>query len=153
MSQLATLIVPILAVAGGTALLSNAPQVTPPEAARLHAQHGNKAGERAAILSSARTFQIVAVVNQVPVTFVVDTGASISVLTSADAQRVGARATGVREIRGIGGPVMVQRVLIDIEIAGQTIKDVEAVVASDAVVSLVGMDALHALGTPRIVIR
>lgn len=148
-----TFALPVLAVAGGTAILAQHETVPSPSRVRVLFEQDEGANTRSAILGSGKTITMDATVNAVPVTFVVDTGASISVLTPADARRTGAREVGVQEVLGIGGRASARRVVVDIEVAGRPIRGIEAVVAQDAIVSLMGMDVLHALGTPHIVIH
>lgn len=154
MSQILTFVISIMAVAGGTAILSHGDVLLPGQKMMQTVRAGVNGGQRAVIHNrSAKTFQMPATINAVPIIFVVDTGASISVLTRADADRAGIRSSGVRQITGVGGSVLVERVVVDIEIGGQLITGTEAVISKDAPVSLLGMDILHALGTPQLIIR
>lgn len=96
-------------------------------------------------------FTLRAEVNGSEVEFLVDTGADVVALTETEAEALGVlpdesefqptmqTASGV----GYGAPVM----LDEIEIAGQKLHDVEAVVVKDLGTNLLGQSALRRLGS------
>ncbi len=94
-------------------------------------------------------FYVEAQVNGHPVKFVVDSGASVVVLTKGDAARVGARssATGASQIETAGGASNMRWTRLHrVTIAGQTVDDVDAaVVDSELPVSLMGQSLLSRL--------
>lgn len=84
------------------------------------------------------------------VRFLVDTGASVTVLTPADAARIGhVDAAGpIRMVTAVGGAIAGRGARIDrLEIAGRRLDGVQATVVDTAVgVSLLGQDVLSRLG-------
>lgn len=92
-------------------------------------------------------FYVEAQVNGAPVHFVVDSGASVVVLSAADAARA---AVGGREgvaVETAGGSSPMRRAQIrHVELAGQTLTNVDAAIVSrDLKVSLLGQSALSQL--------
>ncbi len=108
------------------------------------------AGGRSLTLAKAADglFYVTAHVNDVPVRFVVDTGANVVVLTGADARAIGlkpAARTGRQTLRTAGGRRAMRWASIDrLKIAGQTVENTEAVViaADGPPHSLLGQSAL-----------
>lgn len=98
-------------------------------------------------------FYISAVVNGVPVRFVVDTGSNIVVLTKRDAARVGMTpTTGTAvAIQTVGGAARMHSAKVDrINVAGQSLEDVDAAIVEDGLdVSLLGQSALSRLDSIR----
>lgn len=97
-------------------------------------------------------FYLNALVNGVPVRFLVDTGANAVVLTAEDAQRAGVSAGAARSselAQTAGGPVAMSRIRLRSLEAGPMRKhDVEvAVTSSDLTVSLLGQSWLSQLGS------
>lgn len=88
-------------------------------------------------------------VNGATVRFMVDTGASMVVLTGADAQRAGIQLPSEREVAmGVGGPVEVAPVTVDrISIGGIEAHGVQAAVADELPVSLLGQSYLQRVGS------
>ncbi|MDP1027152.1 TIGR02281 family clan AA aspartic protease [Sphingomonas sp. KR1UV-12] len=92
-------------------------------------------------------FYVTAAVNDVPVRFVVDTGANVVVLTRRDAQAVGVtttRGTG-QTLRTAGGRQAMRWTSIErLKIAGHTVDNTDAVVVADngPPHSLLGQSAL-----------
>ena len=96
-------------------------------------------------------FTLPALVNGSDMTFLVDTGADLVALTESDAEALGIMpaeeefqpvlqtASGV----GYGAPV----VLSEVEVAGHTFSDVEAVVVKDLGTNLLGQSLLRQLGS------
>lgn len=96
-------------------------------------------------------FTLPAVVNGSDLTFLVDTGADLVALTQDDAEALGIMpaeedfqptiqtASGV----GYGAPV----VLSEVEVAGHTFSDVDAVVVKDLGTNLLGQSLLRRLGS------
>lgn len=93
-------------------------------------------------------FYIQADVNGTPVRFVVDTGASVVVLSGADAARAGVHPGGSGvSVETAGGSTGMHRATIgNVGIAGQTIRNVEAAVMPRGLeVSLLGQSVLSKL--------
>jgi aspartyl protease family protein len=96
-------------------------------------------------------FTLTALVNGGDMTFLVDTGADLVALTEADAEALGIMpaeeefqptiqtASGV----GYGAPV----VLSEVEVAGHTFNDVDAVVVRDLGTNLLGQSLLRQMGS------
>ncbi len=96
-------------------------------------------------------FTLAALVNGSDLTFLVDTGADLVALTESDAEALGIMpaedefqptiqtASGV----GYGAPV----VLSEVEVAGHTFSDVDAVVVKDLGTNLLGQSLLRQLGS------
>ena len=97
-------------------------------------------------------FYAEAQVNGATIRFMVDTGASVVVLTEADAQRAGIQLPSERAMAmGVGGPVEIVPVTLDrIAIGGIEARHVEAAVAEELPVSLLGQSYLQRVGTVEI---
>ena len=96
-------------------------------------------------------FLIRAVLNGKETSFLVDTGASMTVLRSEDALIAGITPYGRRSLRGVGGMVEAQRATARTLIVGENrIQDVDVVIVDGLPVSLLGMDVLGQLGTFRL---
>ena len=117
------------------------------------AQPAEPAGETDALMlkrDGSGQFRIAATVNNVEVTFLVDTGADLIALTEAEAQNVGLNVPEsefkpvMQTASGIGYGAMVH--IDTIEVAGTTLRDVEAVVVRDLSVNLLGQTALRQMG-------
>lgn len=94
-------------------------------------------------------FYVTARVNGVRVKFLIDTGATMVVLTKADAVRVGAaRHGGAMMMETASGPSAIDCVRLDhVAIAGHHVVKVDAaVVRKGLAVSLLGQDVLSQLG-------
>lgn len=91
-------------------------------------------------------------VNGTTIRFMVDTGASVVVLTAADAQRAGLQLPSERSMAmGVGGPVEIIPVTLDrIAIGGIEARGVQAAVADELPVSLLGQSYLSRVGTVEI---
>jgi aspartyl protease family protein len=91
-------------------------------------------------------------VNGATIRFLVDTGASIVVLTPQDAQRAGIQLGSDRSTAmGVGGPIEVIPVTIDrIAIGGIEGRGVQAAVAEELPVSLLGQSYLSRVGSVEI---
>ncbi|WP_137680685.1 retropepsin-like aspartic protease family protein [Aurantiacibacter suaedae] len=100
----------------------------------------------------ARFFFLAAEVNGVETRFLVDTGATTTVLRSSDAGAAAVVAGAVTRLHTANGKVAVGQASIDrLTISGIVLSDVQAVVADDRVPhSLIGLDVLERMG--RIVI-
>jgi clan AA aspartic protease (TIGR02281 family) len=90
-------------------------------------------------------------VNGQMVRFVVDTGATVVVLTPTDAARVGIRAAtggGTARIQTVSGTSAMQWVKLDqISIAGRHVSQIDAAIVHEGMkVSLLGQNALSELG-------
>lgn len=91
-------------------------------------------------------------VNGTTVRFVVDTGASIVVLTREDAQRAGLQLGNERATAmAVGGPVEITPVMLDrVSIGGIEARGVQAAVADELQISLLGQSYLQRVGTVEI---
>lgn len=96
-------------------------------------------------------FYVHATVNGMPVKFVLDTGATLVVLTAQDARRLGLSGTsaGVTDsMETAAGTSSIARVTLDrIKVAGHSVDDVEAAVVPRGLkTSLLGQNLLAQLG-------
>lgn len=96
-------------------------------------------------------YYVVARVNGTPVRFVLDTGATLVVLTAADAKRVGlahAEDRMAESMETAGGVSAIQRVTLDrVKLAGHSVDDVDAAIVSTGLkTSLLGQNFLAELG-------
>lgn len=96
-------------------------------------------------------FYVKAQVNGVPVRFVLDTGATLVVLTREDAKRIGIvrkAEGGLDSMETASGVSSIERVTIDqIRVAGHSVDDVDAAVAERGLkTSLLGQNLLSQLG-------
>ncbi|HYD14101.1 MAG TPA: TIGR02281 family clan AA aspartic protease [Allosphingosinicella sp.] len=91
-------------------------------------------------------------VNGATIRFMVDTGASWVVLRAEDAQRAGIQLPAERSLAmGVGGPVEVVPVTLErIAIGGIEARGVQAAVAEELPVSLLGQSYLSRLGSVEI---
>jgi len=96
-------------------------------------------------------FYVHGMVNGQIVEFLVDTGASSVVLTTADAERVGLPVDKARfQVIGTGaaGPVRGQRNILDsVEVEGRTVTNMPAMIAEGLGQSLLGQDFLTRFGS------
>ena len=92
-------------------------------------------------------FYVDATVNGAPVRFVVDSGASVIVLSAADAARAAVSARDGVSVETAGGAAAMRRAQIrQVVLAGRTLSDVDAaIVSQDLPVSLLGQSALSRL--------
>lgn len=109
-------------------------------------------GERETRRAEDGLFYLTALVNHVPVRFVVDTGASVVVLTRADAARarLASRDHVVAAVldTASGGARMAWTTLPRLHVGGRELTGLRAAVAHDGLkVSLLGQNALAKLGT------
>jgi aspartyl protease family protein len=129
---------------------------TPAPAPTVHAVRtgtGKAEEDQALVLrrDGSGQFTLKAAINGNDVEFLVDTGADLVALTEADAEALGVMpapedfqptmqtASGV----GYGAPVT----LDEVEVAGQVLHDVEAVVVRDLGTNLLGQSVLRKLGS------
>jgi aspartyl protease family protein len=91
-------------------------------------------------------------VNGTTIRFLVDTGASMVVLTRQDAQRAGIQTPSARALAmGVGGPIQVIPVTLDrVAVGGIEARGVEAVIADETPVSLLGQSYLQRVGSVEI---
>jgi aspartyl protease family protein len=91
-------------------------------------------------------------VNGTTVRFMVDTGASVVVLSGRDAQRAGIQLPAERSVAmGVGGPIEVIPVTLErVAIGGIEARGVQAAVAEELPVSLLGQSYLQRVGTVEI---
>lgn len=96
-------------------------------------------------------FYVVATVNGARVKFVLDTGATLVVLTPEDARRIGVSGTEsgrAASMETAGGRSSIRRVTLDhIKVAGYSVDDVDAaIVPTGLKTSLLGQNLLSQLG-------
>jgi aspartyl protease family protein len=91
-------------------------------------------------------------INGTTIHFLVDTGASVVVLSREDAQRAGLQLPSERATAmGVGGPVEVVPVMLErIAVGGIEARGVQAAVAEDLPVSLLGQSYLQRVGSVEI---
>lgn len=91
-------------------------------------------------------------VNGTMIHFVVDTGASVVVLTAADAQRAGLQLPSERAVAmGAGGPIEIIPVTLDrVAVGGIEARGVQAAVAESTPISLLGQSYLQRLSSVEI---
>lgn len=107
---------------------------------------------RALYRSEDGLFYVTARVNGVPVKFLIDTGATMVVLTPADAERIGIvpeAAAVTREMETAAGSSVVRALTLgEIDVAGRNVADVQAAIMQRGLsVSLLGQNLLSRLGT------
>lgn len=155
MSQIFTVLASLATIASGTALLSihEGEQTLPVSGAAAFSDGVEPQGDSPRFTSVDKRFSVTAQANGQPITFLIDTGASISVLTASDASAIGVRGTGKRMVLGLGGPTPAQTVIVDLEVRGKKIEGLEMVIVDSASQSLLGLDVIHGLGRPEIVIH
>lgn len=100
-------------------------------------------------------FYVTATVNGRPVRFLVDTGASVIVLTAADAAAVGAAPDAARfnaKVETAGGKAAMAWTTLDqVSLAGRDVKGLRAAVVRQGLgVSLLGQNMLARMGSVRI---
>ena len=150
MSEGFTFLALMATVASGTALLA-VPDVhkvdTPTEET-----------ESAAILAPGARFHgssqgifVDAEINGKRLTFLVDTGASLTILSDTDARALGIEGKERKLITGIGGTVEAKLAQIDLNVQGQEISNMPVAVLDGAPQSLLGLDAMHRLGKPKLI--
>ena len=96
-------------------------------------------------------FYVTARVNGVPVKFLIDTGATMVVLTPADAKRIGIApdaAAVTQEMETAAGSSAVRSLTLgEVEVAGRNVADVQAAILQRGLgVSLLGQNLLSRLG-------
>ena len=91
-------------------------------------------------------------VNGTTIRFLVDTGASMVVLTRQDAQRAGIQLPSARAMAmGVGGPIEVIPVTLDrVAVGGIEARGVQAAIADETPVSLLGQSYLQRVGSVEI---
>ena len=91
-------------------------------------------------------------VNGITIHFLVDTGASVVVLSRTDAQRAGLQLPAERSMAmGVGGPIEVIPVTLErVAVGGIEARGVQAAVADALPVSLLGQSYLQRLGSVEI---
>lgn len=118
-------------------------------------KNSGEQGGQQSLRSEDGLFYVTAKVNGKPLRFLVDTGASVVVLTAADARAAGispAPAHYSANVETVGGSAQMAWTTLDhLVIAGRDVKDLRAaVVQSGLGVSLLGQNALSKLEAVRI---
>jgi len=123
-----------------------------PTVAAASVPSGNGLASRELTRAADGHFYAVAQVNGARIRFMIDTGASIVVLTPDDAQRAAIALPSERvAARGVGGEIEVIPVSIDrIALGPLEARDVRAAVADQVHVSLLGQSFLSRIGTVEI---
>ena len=152
----------------GVALIAPALRVTPPEQPALvqpeqpsaaeatrspsTAMAGNGFASQELVRSPDGHFYAEAQVNGARILVLVDTGASMVALTTADAQRAGIALGSERAVAmGAGGPVEMIPVTIDrVAVGSLSANGVQGAVAEGLSVSLLGQSFLSRVGTVEI---
>lgn len=156
MSDALAILAAIVTVAGGTAVLSSAepvsgrsgsysatPLAAPADPSGLTLQTEPSPGK-------GKVFAATGSINGHDIHFLVDTGSTVTILTPSDARKAGIVASGDRMLTGIGGSVVAGTASADLAIYDQTLPDITVMIAPDAKYSLLGLNALHAMGQPRL---
>lgn len=149
MSEVSLFLALIATVASGTAVLS---VNNPPE----ESQPGPDASALTSIPVGPRYHGLYegifidAQVEGAELSFLVDTGATLTILSEKDARSIGITTNGTRIIKGIGGPVTATKASVDITVNGQAIDNLEVAVVKNVPHSLLGLDAINHLGKPRL---
>lgn len=130
--------------AANAALVANAPRASHPATPGPHEPtRFDRAGDG--------LFYVRAIVNGVPVRFVLDTGATLVVLTPEDARRIGATGRAGAQsdsMETAGGRSAIERITLDrVRLAGHAVTGVDAAVAHTGLkTSLLGQNLLSQLG-------
>jgi len=130
---------PATAAMGGPKRVSNTDPVTAPAPREL------RRGPDGHFYADAQ-------VNGTTIRFLIDTGASMVVLTRGDAQRAGIQIPGARAMAmGVGGPIEIIPVTLDrVAVGGIEARQVEAAIADETPVSLLGQSYLQRVGSVEI---
>ena len=113
-----------------------------------------RAGATEALLlqrDSSGQFHLEASVNGTPVEFLVDTGADVVALTEQEALNLGLNVSEgdfqpvMKTASGVGYGAQIK--LDELEVAGERLRDVDAVVVKGLAVNLLGQSALRKLGS------
>lgn len=93
-----------------------------------------------------RLYTVVEIAAQ-PSRFMIDTGASFTVLTPSDAERLGFRKNGAVKVDTMGGEVeMLKGRVPTMKVGEVTLADVDVLVSDELKESLLGVDTMHRLG-------
>lgn len=100
-----TLVTALITVAGGTLLLFEAPAKSPLPTEEVQTSTANPATVIRPTRGVDGRLYLTAKINEHPITFIVDTGASVTVLTAADARAAGIALRHPTDIRTAGSTV------------------------------------------------
>lgn len=149
MSEVSIFLALIATVASGTAVLSvNNPVLESLPDSHASALTSIPVGNR--YHGPHRGIFIDAQVEGTELLFLVDTGATLTILSDKDARAIGVIPVGTKLIKGIGGPVTAATASVDITVNGQTIDNLEIAIVKNVPHSLLGLDAINHLGKPRL---
>ena len=129
------------------------PSAAPVAIASASAKPEHKSATEALMLQrdSSGQFHLEATVNGLPVEFLVDTGADIVAVTEEEAANLGLNVVEgdfqpvMQTASGVGYGAKVR--LDEVEVAGERLRDVEAMVVKGLTVNLLGQSALRKLGS------
>ncbi len=129
------------------------PSAAPVAVASASAEPERKMESEALLLrrDSSGQFHLEASVNSTPVAFLVDTGADVVALTEEQAANLGLNVVEgdfqavMKTASGVGYGAQIR--LDEMEVAGERLRDVEAVVVKGLTVNLLGQSALRKLGS------
>lgn len=152
MSEAFTFLALMTTVASGTALLTVSDTAGEEDPARNSGQSMILAAEDLPYGSSHGIF-VEAEVNGKQLTFLVDTGATLTILSAEDAKTLRVPGSETRIVKGVGGSVEAKIATVDLNVQGQAIADMNVAVVNGVPHSLLGLDALHRLGTPQLIFR
>ncbi|WP_375401958.1 TIGR02281 family clan AA aspartic protease [uncultured Sphingomonas sp.] len=158
---LATALVPSMAIprsVGSTPVEAASMEAASMEAAPIEAVEVARAAPTTGTVAAGPTiveqaddglFYITVRVNDASIQFVVDTGASVVVLSARDAARAGVLAAGSVAVDTAGGVSSMRRARIErVVLAGQTMQGVDAAIVDRHLeTSLLGQSALSQLGS------
>lgn len=150
MGEAFTFLTLVATVVSGTALLTVPARLT--EAHLNDSAFVARAAETRFSGSQAGIF-VDALVDGKPVRFMADTGASITILSAADASALGIKSEKTRTIRGIDGEIEARSALVDLDIAGKRVGDLDVAITENIPHSLLGLDAMQKLGRPHIIFQ
>jgi clan AA aspartic protease (TIGR02281 family) len=152
MSEAFTFFALMTTVASGTALLTVSDTIGEDNPTRNSGTSMILAAEDRPYGSSHGIF-VEAEVNGNKLTFLVDTGATLTILSADDAKMLGVSGNDTRFVKGVGGSVEAKIAKVDLKVQGQVIADMDVAVVNGVPHSLLGLDAMHKLGTPQLIFR
>jgi aspartyl protease family protein len=140
---------------GGTLLLIGEPAPHSVDFSAMAASNASPSVQSVGILvptkRKAGRIYLAAKIASAPTHFIVDTGASHTILSKRDAQRAGAERGRIVSVATAGGTVTMEAATIStLTIDEKTIFDVDVLVCENIADSLLGMDVLDRLGATHV---